>query len=146
MLFRSRIFNTYGERMRVDDGRAIPSFIMQALRGQDVTIFGNGTQTRSVSHVSDTIEGIVQLMKSTYSLPMNIGSGEELEIGRLVEEIIELTGSKSRITYKPLPEDDPRVRQPDISLARSVLKWEPRVSRSEGLKKTIQYFKTRNVS
>jgi dTDP-glucose 4,6-dehydratase len=142
----ARIFNTYGERMRVDDGRAIPSFIMQALRGQDVTIFGNGTQTRSVSHVSDTIEGIVQLMKSTYSLPMNIGSGEELEIGRLVEEIIELTGSKSRITYKPLPEDDPRVRQPDISLARSVLKWEPRVSRSEGLKKTIQYFKTRNVS
>ena len=138
----ARIFNTYGERMRMDDGRAIPSFIMQALRGHDITVFGDGMQTRSVSYVSDTVEGLLQLMKSTYSLPVNIGSPEEISIQQLAMEIIGLAGSKSKISYNPLPEDDPRVRQPDISLAKSVLGWEPRMSRREGLARTIQYFRT----
>ena len=139
----ARIFNTYGERMRVDDGRAIPAFIKQALHGHDITVFGDGTQTRSVSYVADTVEGLLRLMKSDYRLPMNIGSPEEIAIGRLAEEIIGLTNSKSKIVYKALPEDDPKVRQPDISLAKRVLKWEPRVSRQEGLIRTIQYFRTK---
>ena len=138
----ARIFNTYGERMRVDDGRAIPSFITQALHGYDVTVFGDGTQTRSVSYVSDTVEGVVQLMKSSYSLPVNIGNPEETTIKGLAEEIIRLTNSNSKIIFRELPEDDPQRRRPDISLAKSVLGWEPLMSRREGLKKTIQYFRS----
>jgi dTDP-glucose 4,6-dehydratase len=136
-----RIFNTYGERMRIEDGRAIPAFMSQALRGEKVTVFGDGKQTRSVCYVSDLIEGIYRLMMSDYSLPMNIGNPEEITMRGLAEEIVQLTGSKSTIVYKPLPEDDPKVRQPDISIARQVLHWEPRVNRSEGLKKTMEYFR-----
>jgi dTDP-glucose 4,6-dehydratase len=138
----ARIFNTFGERMRVDDGRAIPSFIMQALRGHDVVVFGDGRQTRSVSYVSDTVDGLLKLMKSDYYLPMNIGNPEEITIQQLAEEIIGLSNSKSRIAYKPLPEDDPKLRRPDIRLAKGILKWEPLVSRHEGLARTIQYFRT----
>ncbi|MDP2886345.1 MAG: SDR family oxidoreductase [Ignavibacteria bacterium] len=137
-----RIFNTYGERMRIEDGRAIPAFMSQALRGEKVTVFGDGKQTRSVCYVSDLIEGIYRLMMSDYSLPMNIGNPEEITMRGLAEEIVQLTGSKSTIVYRPLPEDDPKVRQPDISIARQVLHWEPRVNRSEGLKKTMEYFRS----
>ena len=136
-----RIFNTYGERMRIEDGRAIPAFMSQALRGEKVTVFGDGKQTRSVCYVSDLIEGIYRLMMSDYALPMNIGNPEEITMKGLAEEIVQLTGSKSTIVYKPLPEDDPKVRQPDISIARQVLQWEPRVKREEGLKKTMEYFR-----
>jgi dTDP-glucose 4,6-dehydratase len=136
-----RIFNTYGERMRLGDGRAIPTFMSQALRGIDVTVFGNGKQTRSVCYVSDLIDGIYRLMMSDYTQPMNIGNREELTMLQLAEEIVRLTGSKSKVVYKPLPEDDPKVRQPDITIARKVLHWEPRVNRSEGLKKTLGYFR-----
>jgi len=135
-----RIFNTYGERMRIEDGRAIPAFMSQALRGEKVTVFGDGKQTRSVCYVSDLIEGIYRLMMSDYALPMNIGNPEEITMKGLAEEIVQLTGSKSTIVYKPLPEDDPKVRQPDISIARQVLHWEPRVKREEGLRKTMEYF------
>jgi dTDP-glucose 4,6-dehydratase len=135
-----RIFNTYGERMRIEDGRAIPAFMSQALRGEKVTVFGDGKQTRSVCYVSDLIEGIYRLMMSDYALPMNIGNPEEITMKGLAEEIVQLTGSKSTIVYKPLPEDDPKVRQPDISIARQVLQWEPRVKREEGLRKTMEYF------
>ena len=138
-----RIFNTYGERMRIEDGRAIPAFMSQALRGEKVTVFGDGKQTRSVCYVSDLIEGIYRLMMSDYSLPMNIGNPEEITMKGLAEEIVQLTGSKSTIVYKPLPEDDPKVRQPDISIARQVLQWEPRVKREEGLRKTMEYFQTK---
>ncbi len=141
-----RIFNTYGERMRIDDGRAIPAFMSQALRGEDVTVFGDGRQTRSVCYVSDLIEGIYRLMMSDYSDPMNIGNPEEIAMLALAEEIVQLTGSKSRIVHRPLPEDDPKVRQPDNTLARQLLHWEPRVNRREGLKKTLAYLKqTLNV-
>jgi dTDP-glucose 4,6-dehydratase len=136
-----RIFNTYGERMRIEDGRAIPAFMSQALRGREVTVFGGGGQTRSVCYVSDLIDGIWRLMRSDYTQPMNIGNPEELTMLQLAEEIVRLTGSKSRIVYKPLPDDDPKVRQPDITIARKVLQWEPRVNRSEGLKRTLEYFK-----
>jgi dTDP-glucose 4,6-dehydratase len=136
-----RIFNTYGERMRLEDGRAIPAFMSQALRGEDVTVFGDGKQTRSVCYVSDLIDGIYKLMMSDYALPMNIGNPEEITMQGLAEEIVRLTKSKSRIVYKPLPEDDPKVRQPDITLARQVLRWEPRVKREEGLQKTMDYFR-----
>ena len=136
-----RIFNTYGERMRLEDGRAIPAFMSQALSGKDVTVFGEGRQTRSVCYVSDLVDGVYRLMMSDYSQPMNIGNPEELTMLQLAEEIVRLTGSKSKVIYRPLPEDDPKVRQPDISLARNILRWEPRVSRSEGLKKTLEYFK-----
>ena len=135
-----RIFNTYGERMRIEDGRAIPAFMSQALRGEKVTVFGDGKQTRSVCYVSDLIEGIYRLMMSDYSLPMNIGNPEEITMRGLAEEIVQLTGSASTIVYKPLPEDDPKVRQPDISIARQVLQWEPRVKREQGLRKTMEYF------
>jgi dTDP-glucose 4,6-dehydratase len=136
-----RIFNTYGERMRIEDGRAIPAFMSQALRGREVTVFGGGGQTRSICYVSDLIDGIYCLMMSDYTQPMNIGNPEELTMLQLAEEIVRLTGSKSRIVFNPLPEDDPKVRQPDITIARKVLQWEPRVNRSEGLKKTMEYFK-----
>ncbi|HEY5535093.1 MAG TPA: UDP-glucuronic acid decarboxylase family protein [Ignavibacteria bacterium] len=137
----SRIFNTYGEHMRVEDGRAIPSFISQALNGDDVTVFGDGSQTRSVCYVSDLIDGIYKLMMSDYVMPMNIGNPKELTILQLAKEIIELTHSKSKIIFKELPVDDPKIRQPDITKAKNILSWEPTVNRKEGLRKTIEYFK-----
>jgi dTDP-glucose 4,6-dehydratase len=136
-----RIFNTFGPRMRVMDGRAIPAFISQALRGDDVTVFGEGSQTRSVCYVDDLVEGIVRLLKSHAVDPMNIGNPDELSMLQLAQEIIELTGSKSKIIYEPLPEDDPKIRQPDITAARSVLGWQPSVDRRQGLQRTIEYFR-----
>lgn len=138
-----RIFNTYGPRMRLRDGRVVPAFIGQALRGEDLTVFGDGKQTRSFCYVSDLIEGIYRLSQSDYHLPVNIGNPTELTVLQFAEEILKLTGSKSKITFKPLPVDDPRQRRPDISLAKRVLGWEPRVPLSEGLKKTIEYFSTK---
>jgi len=137
----ARIFNTYGERMRIDDGRAIPAFMSQALRNEEVTVFGDGKQTRSICYVSDLIEGIYRLMMSDYTSPTNIGNPEEISMEALAREIIGLAGSGSRIVFKPLPEDDPKVRQPDITTARQVLKWEPKVSRQDGLRRTLGYFK-----
>jgi dTDP-glucose 4,6-dehydratase len=136
-----RIFNTYGEKMRIHDGRAIPAFISQALRNEDITIFGTGEQTRSVCYVSDLVEGIYQLLMSKYSEPINIGNPDEISIMNLAKEILELTGSKSRIINKPLPVDDPKVRQPDITKAKELLKWEPKINRRTGLERTINYFK-----
>jgi dTDP-glucose 4,6-dehydratase len=136
-----RIFNTYGERMRIEDGRAIPAFMSQALRGEDVTVFGDGKQTRSVCYVSDLVDGIFRLMMSDYTIPMNIGNPEEITMIELAEEIVALTGSKSRIVHQELPQDDPKVRQPDIAVARKVLQWEPKVNRTEGLKRTLEYFR-----
>lgn len=136
-----RIFNTYGPRMRIDDGRAIPTFISQALRNQDVTVYGTGSQTRSICYVDDLIEGIFRLLFVDYYEPVNIGNPDEISILDLAKEIIELCGSKSKIVFEPLPEDDPKVRQPDITLARTILNWEPKVPRKEGLMKTIEYFK-----
>lgn len=138
-----RIFNTYGERMRIHDGRAIPAFVSQALRGEDVTVFGDGSQTRSVCYVSDLIDGIFRLMMSDYVMPVNIGNPEELTMLELAKEIIDLTKSKSNIIFKELPVDDPKVRQPDITKARTILKWEPKVKRKEGLQRTIEYFRTK---
>jgi dTDP-glucose 4,6-dehydratase len=138
-----RIFNTYGERMRIHDGRAIPAFVSQALRSEDVTVFGNGLQTRSVCYVSDLIDGIYRLMMSDYVLPMNIGNPEELTMLNLAKEIIALTNSKSKIVFKELPTDDPKIRQPDITKAKNIIQWEPKVKREDGLKKTIEYFKTK---
>lgn len=136
-----RIFNTFGERMRVEDGRAIPAFISEALRGEDVTVFGDGSQTRSVCYVSDLVDGIYKLMMSNYTLPMNIGNPDELTMLELAKEIVQLIGSKSNIVFKKLPEDDPKVRQPDIAKAKQILGWEPRVQRREGLVRTIGYFR-----
>jgi len=136
-----RIFNTYGTSMRLEDGRAIPAFFTQALRGEDLTVFGDGSQTRSLCYVSDLIDGIFRLMSSDVSDPVNIGNPNELTIRQLAEKIIALTGSRSRIVSRPLPVDDPKVRQPDITRARTLLGWEPRVSLDEGLPKTLQYFK-----
>jgi len=138
-----RIFNTYGERMRVNDGRAIPAFISQALRNEDVTVFGDGSQTRSVCYVSDLVEGIYKLMMSDYDMPMNIGNPEEVTILELAREILQLTGSHSKIIYQDLPQDDPKVRQPDITKAQTILGWKPNVQRHEGLKKTLNYFKSK---
>lgn len=138
-----RIFNTYGERMRVEDGRAIPAFISQALRNEDVTVFGDGSQTRSVCYVSDLIDGIYKLMMSDYSLPVNLGNPDEVTMLRLAKEIVQLTDSKSKIVFKDLPQDDPKVRQPDISLALRLMQWQPRVSRVVGLKATMVYFKNK---
>jgi dTDP-glucose 4,6-dehydratase len=136
-----RIFNTYGPRMRVEDGRAIPAFLSQALRGEDVTVFGNGSQTRSLCYVSDLIDGIFRLMSSAESDPVNVGNPTEMTIRELAVKIVALTGSKSRIVEKPLPVDDPKVRQPDITRARTLLGWEPKVALDEGLGKTIDYFR-----
>jgi dTDP-glucose 4,6-dehydratase len=136
-----RIFNTYGPRMRVEDGRAIPAFLSQALRNEDVTVFGDGSQTRSLCYVSDLVEGIFRLMKSNEVNPVNIGNPHEMTIRQLAERIIALTGSRSRIVEKPLPVDDPRVRQPDITRARTILGWEPKVALDEGLAKTLAYFR-----
>jgi dTDP-glucose 4,6-dehydratase len=137
----ARIFNTYGPRMRVDDGRAIPAFMSQALRGEDVTVFGNGSQTRSICYVDDLVEGIFRLLMSECNDPLNLGNPDEISVLDLAKEIVALTKGKSKILYKPLPEDDPKVRQPDITKARTILKWEPKVPRSVGLKKTLEYFK-----
>jgi len=136
-----RIFNTYGERMRIEDGRAIPAFMSQALRGEDVTVFGDGKQTRSVCYVSDLIDGIYKLMMSEYKEPMNVGNPEEITMLDLANEIVALTGSKSNIVFKELPVDDPKIRQPDITKAKKILGWQPKVARPEGLKRTMKYFK-----
>src|SRR5687768_7815050 len=136
-----RIFNTYGPRMRVEDGRAIPAFLSQALKNEDVTVFGDGTQTRSLCYVSDLVEGIYRLMMSDEVNPVNIGNPNEMTIQQLAEEIIALTGSTSRIVTKPLPVDDPKVRQPDITRARTLLGWEPQVPLEHGLKLTLDYFR-----
>jgi dTDP-glucose 4,6-dehydratase len=138
-----RIFNTYGPRMRLRDGRAVPAFMSQALTGADVTIFGNGQQTRSFCYVSDLVDGIIRLMESNLNDPVNIGNPQEMTIEQIAREIIRLTGSKSKLVYRPLPEDDPKVRQPDITRARTLLGWEPKVSLEEGLTKTLAYFRTK---
>ncbi len=138
-----RIFNSYGPRMRLDDGRALPTFMTQALKGEPITVYGDGSQTRSFQYIDDLVEGIYRLLMSDYVGPVNIGNPEEISILEFAKEIIELTGSKSEIVFKPLPADDPKVRQPDISLARRVLGWEPKVSRREGLRRTLEYFKQR---
>ena len=137
-----RIFNTYGPRMRLNDGRALPAFIGQVLRGENLTVFGDGSQTRSFCFVDDLIEGIYRLLLSDYHLPVNIGNPMEITLKDFAEEILALTESKVKIVYNPLPEDDPRQRQPDISKAKTILGWEPKVNRSEGLKITYEYFKS----
>lgn len=137
-----RIFNTYGPRMRLNDGRVIPAFMGQALRGEDLTIFGDGLQTRSFCYVDDQIEGIFRLLMSDYALPVNIGNPDEITIKEFAEEIIELTGTRQKVVYHPLPENDPLQRQPDITLAKKILNWEPKVERKIGLQKTFDYFKT----
>ena len=137
-----RIFNTYGPRMRLNDGRVIPAFIGQALRGEDLTIFGDGSQTRSFCYVDDQVEGIFRLLHSDYVLPVNIGNPDEITIKDFAEEIIKLTGTDQKVVYRPLPVNDPLQRQPDITKAREILGWEPKVSRSEGMKITYEYFKS----
>jgi dTDP-glucose 4,6-dehydratase len=136
-----RIFNTYGPRMRIDDGRAVPAFMSQALRNEDVTVFGDGSQTRSLCYVSDLVRGMLLLAASSEADPVNIGNPREMSIGELAETIIRFTGSKSRVVYRPLPVDDPKVRQPDIGRARATLGWEPTVSLEEGLARTVGYFR-----
>jgi dTDP-glucose 4,6-dehydratase len=138
-----RIFNTYGPRMRLRDGRVVPAFIGQALSGMPLTVFGDGSQTRSFCYVSDLIDGIFRLAMSDFHEPVNIGNPREMTIKQFADEIIRITGAKSKIEYKPLPVDDPKVRQPDISRAKKVLVWEPRVKFEEGIKKTIEYFRDR---
>jgi dTDP-glucose 4,6-dehydratase len=137
-----RIFNTYGPRMRLNDGRVLPAFMGQALRGEDITVFGDGTQTRAFCYVDDLVEGIYRLLMSDYSLPVNIGNPKEITIGQFAEEIIKLTGTDQKVVYKPLPQDDPKQRQPDISKAKEILGWEPKVSREEGLRITYDYFRS----
>ena len=137
-----RIFNTYGPRMRLNDGRALPAFIGQALRGEDMTVFGDGSQTRSFCYVDDLIDGIYRLLLSDYHMPVNIGNPDEISLKDFAEEVLKLTGNKVKITYKPLPADDPKQRKPDITKAKAILDWEPKVHRSEGLRKTYDYFKT----
>lgn len=136
-----RIFNTYGPRMRVKDGRALPAFISQAIVGDDLTVFGDGSQTRSFCYVSDLVDGICKLLMSEYNHPVNIGNPEELTLMDMAREIIDLTQSKSGIVLKPLPTDDPKCRQPDITKAKELLDWSPKIGRAEGLQKTIDYFK-----
>jgi len=138
-----RIFNTYGPRMRLNDGRAIPAFMSQALRGEDITIFGNGSQTRSFCYVTDLVDGIIRLLESDQHGPINIGNPREMTIEQIATDILRLTGSSSKLVHKPLPEDDPKVRQPDITKARTLLGWEPKVPLEEGLIKTLEYFKTK---
>lgn len=137
-----RIFNTYGPRMRLNDGRVLPAFIGQALRGEDLTVFGDGSQTRSFCYVDDQVEGIYRLLMSDYHLPVNIGNPDEITILQFAEEIIKLTGTDQKIIFKDLPKDDPKQRQPDITLAKNLLGWTPKVSRAEGLKITYAYFKS----
>jgi dTDP-glucose 4,6-dehydratase len=138
-----RIFNTYGPRMRINDGRAVPAFISQALRNEDVTIFGDGTQTRSFTYITDLVDGIIRLMLSDVNDPVNIGNPREMTIEEIAKIIITMTGAKSGIVYRPLPTDDPKVRQPDITRARALLGWEPKVPLEAGLVKTIDYFRTK---
>jgi len=138
-----RIFNTYGPRMRLNDGRAVPAFMSQALRHEDVTVFGDGRQTRSFTYISDLVDGIIRLMLSSENDPINIGNPREMTIEEIATTIIRMTGSKSRIVYKPLPTDDPKQRRPDITRARTLLHWEPKVQLEEGLVKTIEYFRTK---
>ncbi|MBX7227895.1 MAG: GDP-mannose 4,6-dehydratase, partial [Chitinophagales bacterium] len=136
-----RIFNTYGPRMRLDDGRALPAFMSQALNGEDLTIFGDGSQTRSFCYVDDLIEGIYRLLLSDYHLPVNIGNPQEITLLQFAEEILKLIDTPSKISYHPLPTDDPKQRRPDITKAKNILGWEPKVGREEGLKITLEYFK-----
>ena len=136
-----RIFNTYGPRMRLDDGRALPAFMSQALRGEDITVFGDGSQTRSFCYVGDLVEGIYRLLLSDYHMPVNIGNPHEISLNDFAVEIQRLIGSDSKIVYMPLPQDDPKQRQPDITKAKTILGWEPKVERAEGLKITLDYFK-----
>ena len=136
-----RIFNTYGPRMRLDDGRALPAFMSQALNGEDLTMFGDGSQTRSFCYVSDLIDGIYKLLLSDYHLPVNIGNPQEITLLQFAEEILKLIDTKSKIVYLPLPKDDPKQRKPDITKAKNILGWEPKVERAEGLKITLEYFK-----
>src|SRR5499426_4168114 len=138
-----RIFNTYGPRMRVNDGRAVPAFISQALRNEDVTVFGDGSQTRSFTYITDLVDGIIRLMLSDVNDPVNIGNPREMTIKEIAETIIRMTGATSKIVYKPLPTDDPKQRRPDITRARDLLGWEPKVQLEEGLVKTIDYFRTK---
>src|SRR5512134_2810117 len=137
----ARIFNTFGPRMRINDGRAVPTFIAQALRNEDITVFGNGSQTRSFCYISDLVDGLIRLMVSKENDPVNIGNPHEMTIEEIAQTIIRMTGSSSTIVYKPLPEDDPKVRRPDITRARTLLGWEPTVGLEEGLGSTIAYFK-----
>ena len=137
-----RIFNTYGPRMRLNDGRALPAFIGQALRGEDLTVFGDGSQTRSFCYIDDLVEGVYRLLMSDYSQPINIGNPDEISIKEFAEEIIELTGTTQKIVFEGLPKDDPKQRQPDISKAKEVLNWSPTVDRKEGLAITYEYFKS----
>ena len=136
-----RIFNTYGPRMRLNDGRALPAFIGQALRGEDLTVFGDGSQTRSFCYVDDLVEGIYRLLLSDYAMPVNIGNPSEISLKDFAEEVLKLTGNKVKIVYRPLPADDPKQRKPDITKAKQILNWEPKVERVEGLAKTYEYFK-----
>src|SRR6478735_3630553 len=136
-----RIFNTYGPRMRLDDGRALPTFMSQALRGEDITVFGDGSQTRSFCYVDDLVEGIYRLLLSDYTRPVNIGNPAEITLQQFAEEVQTLIGTGSKIVYEPLPQDDPKQRQPDITKAKAILGWEPTVDRSEGLRRTLEYFK-----
>lgn len=137
-----RIFNTYGPRMRLNDGRALPAFIGQALRGEDLTVFGDGSQTRSFCYVADLVEGIYRLLMSDYAQPVNIGNPVEITLKEFAEEVIKLTGTTQKIVYKELPKDDPKQRKPDITKAKEILGWEPKVDRAEGLKITYEYFKS----
>jgi dTDP-glucose 4,6-dehydratase len=136
----ARIFNTYGPRMRFDDGRALPAFVGQSMRGENITVFGDGSQTRSFCFVSDMVDGIFKLLTSKETIPINIGNPEEITMKKFAEEVIKITGSKSKIVYCPLPEDDPQVRQPDIERAKTLLGWTPKVHRSKGLMITLKYF------
>ena len=136
-----RIFNTYGPRMRLDDGRALPTFVNQALHGEDITVFGDGSQTRSFCYVDDLVDGIYRLLLSDYHFPVNIGNPVEITLQQFAEEVLALTGANVKIIYKPLPQDDPKQRKPDITKAKELLGWTPKVDRSEGLKKTLDYFK-----
>ena len=138
-----RIFNTYGPRMRMNDGRVVPNFIIQALKGEDLTVYGKGQQTRSFQFIDDLVEGIRRLLKFDYHLPVNLGNPYEMTVFVFAKKVLELTGSKSSIIFRPLPQDDPQVRQPDISRAKEILGWEPKVPLDEGLNKTIQYFRER---
>lgn len=138
-----RIFNTYGPRMRLNDGRALPAFMSQALKDEPITVFGDGSQTRSFCYVDDLVEGIFRLLMSNETNPVNIGNPEEITIKQFAEEVKELTGAKSEIIYQPLPQDDPKVRQPDITRAKNILGWNPKVPRQQGLKRTLDYFKSK---
>lgn len=137
-----RIFNTYGPKMRLNDGRALPAFVGQALKGQDITVYGDGSQTRSFCYVDDLVEGIYRLLFSDYTQPVNIGNPDEITIKEFADEIIALTGTAQKVIYEPLPQDDPKQRKPDITRAKEILGWEPKVSRKEGLKTTLEYFKS----